>query len=46
VDAQTKALNLWDIENRIGEIHRELEALHEMKASLLDSTEPNQITCD
>jgi len=45
VDNVTKALNLWDIENRIAEIHKELEALHQMKSEILDIAEPDQIIC-
>jgi len=34
-DTRTKALNLWDLEQRINQIHMELEMLHEAKADLL-----------
>jgi len=35
VDTKTKALNLWDIEQRINQIQKELEMLHEAKDDLL-----------
>jgi len=35
VDTSTKALNLWDIEQRINQIQHELEMLHEAKDDLL-----------
>jgi len=40
VDAQTKALNLWDIENRILALHKELDELHTMKSKLLEKDYP------
>jgi len=46
VDQATKALNLWDIENRIITVQKELEALHEMKDSILDSHTHDEITCE
>jgi len=36
----TTALNLWDIEMRIQSLHRELDALHEMKDGLLETNVP------
>lgn len=36
MDKKTIALNLLDIEDRIRVLHRELEALHEMRESLLE----------
>jgi len=35
VDTRTKALNLWDIEQRINQIQTELEMLHMAKEDLL-----------
>jgi len=45
----TIALNLWDVEINILKKQKELEALHEMKESLLedkDLVEDGQITCE
>ena len=35
IEKRTKALNLWDIEKRIREIHIELEEMHNQKELLL-----------
>ena len=35
IDATTKALNLWDIEQRINQIQMELDMLHQAKAEIL-----------
>ena len=52
----TDALNLWDIEQRIKNIHDELNVLHEAKEELLsdrkghkrkwESTLPDQYFCE
>ena len=34
-ETRTLALNLWDIETRITEIHNELDELHSQKEKLL-----------
>jgi len=44
VDRTTKALNLWDIEMQIKQLHKHLDALHEIRDDLLQETdEPEQI---
>lgn len=52
MDSITKALNLWDIEVRLNQIHTELEMLHEARASLLgddyvhpDYSEREKVQC-
>ena len=38
MDSITKALNLWDVEQRINQIQMELEMLHKAKEDLLGNT--------
>lgn len=49
MDNTTRALNLWDIETRIRAIHKELDALNEMKDNLIaerDLVAPSDFLCE
>ncbi len=39
IDRTTKALNLWDIEMQIKQLHKHLDALHEIRDDLLQETD-------
>jgi len=39
IDRTTKALNLWDVEMQIKQLHKHLDALHEIRDDLLQETD-------
>ncbi len=39
IDRTNRALNLWDIEMQIKQLHKHLDALHEIRDDLLQETD-------